>query len=204
MSLQLWNLAILGFTALILLATAIIYWKGTRHAARKSTWEATNEIYKEWYSDELNELRHYFYNEFLPLHRIKLIGKGMKDIKTVIPEDKERTRQLCYFFDRVGWLGAAGLIDVDYVLGPMQHSVRRVWMTMEPFIQKEREPGSAKLLDPVYQFGFEWLFKRSNKKHQAILAREKFQDPKLLSRKQRKILQTQIDSDEAEFRKNFL
>ena len=91
----------------------------------------------------------------------------MKEIKTVISEDKEGAGQLCYFFDRVGWLGAAGLIDIDYVLGPMQHSVRRVWMAMEPFIQNERKPESAKLLDPVYQFGFEWLFKRSDEKHQA-------------------------------------
>ncbi len=168
MSLELWNLVIIGFTALILLATAIIYWIGTKQAAIKSTWEATNAIYKEWYSDELIELRRYFYTEFLPLHMSKLTGKeGLKEIKTVISEDKEGAGQLCYFFDRVGWLGAAGLIDIDYVLGPMQHSVRRVWMAMEPFIQNERKPESAKLLDPVYQFGFEWLFKRSDEKHQA-------------------------------------
>lgn len=207
MLLQFWNTVILGFTALILLATAIIYWMGTKQAARKSTWEATHEIYKEWWSDELNELRRYFYEDFLPIYKSKknkLTGKGMKEIETLISEDKGRARRLCYFFGRVGWLGAAGLIDIDYVLGPMQHSVRRVWMAMEPYIQKEREPGSAKLLDPVYQFGFEWLFKRSNKKHQAKLVRKKFQKPKLLSRKQSKILQAQIDTDEARFRENFL
>ena len=195
------NPVIPWLTVLILLATAIIYWRGTKQAARKSTWEATNEIYKEWYSDELNELRRYFYEEFLPAHRSEPIGKGMKEI---VAEDKGRVRRLCYFFDRVGWLGAAGLINVDYVLGPMQHSVRRVWMAMEPLIQKEREPKSTKLLDPVYQFGFEWLFKRSNKKHQAKLVRKKFQNPTLLSRKERKILQVQIGSDEEKFRKKFL
>ena len=139
-TIQLWNVVISGFIALILLATAVIYWWGTKQAARKSTWEATHEIYKEWYSDELNELRRYFYEEFLPIYRSKLSGKGMKEIEMIISEDKGRVRRLCYFFDRVGWLGAAKLIDVDYVLGPMQHSVRRIWMVMEPFIQKEREP----------------------------------------------------------------
>jgi len=205
MSLELWNPVILGFTALILVETAIILWRGTKQAARKSTWEATNGIYIEWYCDELIELRRYFYTEFLPLHRSKLTGKeGLKEIETVISEDEGRARRLCYFFDRVGWLGAAELIDIDYVLGPMQHSVRRVWIAMEPFIQKERKPESAKLLDPVYQFGFEWLFKRSNETHQAKLVRNKFRNPKLLSRKQSKILQVQIDRDEAKFRKRFL
>lgn len=206
MSFQLLNVIILGFTASILLATGIIYWIGTKQAARKSTWEATHEIYKEWWGDELHRLRKYFYVEFLPTYvpryRYELIGKGMKEIDKIIGEDKGRIRRLCYFFDRVGWLGAAKLIDVDYVLGPMQHSLRRVWMVMEPFIQKERGPGSDHLLDPVYQFGFEWLFKRSNKKHLARLARKKFQNPKLLSRKQSKILQVQIDSDEAKFCEN--
>ena len=208
MSPQLWNLVILGFTALILLVTAIIYWMGTKQAARKSTWEATNEIYKEWWGDELHKLRKYFYKEFLrdymPCYRSELNGKGMKEIEKIISEDRGRIRRLCYFFDRVGWLGAAGLIDVDYVLGPMQHSLRRVWMAMEPLIQKEREPKSTKLLDPVYQFGFEWLFKRSNKKHQAKLVRKKFQNPTLLSRKQSKTLKAQIDRDEAKFREYFL
>ena len=201
-TIQLWNVGILAFTALVLLATAVIYWKGTKQAARKSTWEATHEIYKEWWSDELNGLRRYFYEEFLPIHRSKLTGKGMKEIETIISEDKGRVRRLCYFFDRVGWLGAAKLIDIDYVLGPMQHSVRRVWIVMEPLIQKGREAGPTKLFDPVYQLGFEWLFKRSNEKHQATLVREKFKNPKLLSRKQSSILQAQIDSDEAEFGKD--
>ena len=206
MLIQLWNVIILAFTALILLATAIIYWTGTKQATRKSTWEATHEIYKEWWGDELHRLRKYFYVEFLPVYvpkyRHALIGKGMKEINKIIREDEGRIIRLCHFFDRVGWLGAAKLVDVDYVLGPMQHSLRRVWMAMKPFIQKERESGSDHLFDPVYQFGFEWMFKRSNKKLLARLARKKFQNPKLLSRKQSKIMQVQIDSDEAKFREN--
>ena len=110
---------------------------------------------------------------------------------------------MCYFFDRVGWLGAAELINVDYVLGPMQHSVRRVWMAMESLIQKERKPESAEWLDPVYLLGFEWLFKRSDTKHQATLVKEKFQNPRLLSSEQGEVLRSQIDKDEMKFVKNF-
>jgi len=94
MPLQFWNTVILGFTALILFAIAIIYWMGTKQAARKSTWEATHEIYKEWWSDELNELRRYFYEDFLPIYKSKkneLTGKGMKEIETPFAKAKQNT-----------------------------------------------------------------------------------------------------------------
>lgn len=198
------NLIIMGFTVLILLVTAIIYWIGTNQAIRKSTREATHEIYKEWWGDELHSLRKYFYVKFLPIYlpkyRQALIGKGMKEIDKIIKEDEGKIRRLCYFFDRVGWLGAADLIDIDYVLGPMQYSLRRVWIVMEPFIKIERKYKSDHFFDPVYQFGFEWMFKRSNKKHLAKLTRKKFKNPKLLSRNQSNTMQSQIDNDEAIFR----
>lgn len=152
----------------------------TRHAQQIAIKETTDIIFKEWWSEELRELRRYFILEFIPNHRIRLIGKSMKEIDRVIPEDKGRTTKLCYFFDRVGWLGAAGLIDVDYVLGPMQHVMRRTWIVMEPLILIERELKSDKTFDPVFQFGFEWLFKRSSqqKKHQANLLRYRFLRPR--------------------------
>jgi len=197
-----WDFIVSGLTMLILFVTAIIYQRGTKQAARKSTWEATNEIYKEWYSDELAELRRYFYTEFLPSY-----GGSKSFNKEEGLKSKEKVKQLCYFFDRVGWLGAANLVDIDYVLGPMQYTVRRVWITTEEFIKEERkqerESKSDKLFDPVYQFGFEWLFKYSNKKHQAKLARDKFRNPKLLSQKQSRILQAQINDDEIKFREKF-
>jgi len=206
-SLNLCNVIILAFTALILLATAIIYWRGTKQAIRKSTWEATHKIYEEWWGEDLNRLRKYFYREFLqiymPKYENQLNGKGMKELDKIIIEDKGRIRLLCYFFDRIGWLGAAKLIDIDYVLGPMQHCLRRVWIVMRPFIQRERQSSPDHLLDPVYQFGFEWLFERSNKKQLASLVRKKFRNPKLLKREQSKELQEQIDKDENNFNTNF-
>ncbi|MGD0794374.1 MAG: hypothetical protein ABR958_02100 [Dehalococcoidales bacterium] len=191
-------------TGIVLLAAAIFAWKSYRQASKQATWEATNEIYKEWWGKKLRELRHYFYEVFLPKYKSelkgKLSGKGMKEIGELHPD----IRKLCYFFDRVGWLGAANLIDVGYVMGPMQHSVRRLWLIMEKNITREREFSTTKLLDSVYLSGFEWLFKRSEKKPQAKLIRSKFNNPRLLSRAQYKKMQNEIDEDEKGFHKDYL
>ena len=177
--------------------------QSNRQAQRTTIREATEVIFKEWWGEELRGLRRYFFLEFVPKHRAKLVGKGMKDIDRVIPEDKGRTRQLCYFFDRVGWLAAAGLIDVDYVLGPMQHSMRRAWIVMEPLIAKERIFQPNEQFDPVFQYGFEWLFRRSSqpKNHQAHLLGHRFLRPHIRTRQQILELRAQIDMDEANFRR---
>lgn len=175
----------------------------TRHAQQTTIKETTDVIFKEWWSEALRELRRHFILEFISNHRIKLIGKSMKEIDRIIPEDKGRTTRLCYFFDRVGWLGAAGLIDVDYVLGPMQHVMRRTWIVMEPLILIERELRSDKIFDPVFHFGFEWLFKHSSqpRKHQANLLRHRFLRPRIRTRAEVRNLKAQIDTDEANFRR---
>lgn len=183
----------------------IIYWMMRRDALKDSIRQATQQVYKEWWSDEMRDLRHYFYREFVPKHRKQLIGKCIKEIELIVADDHGRIRKLCYFFERVGWLGAAGLIDVDYILGPMQHCVRFVWLAMEPFILEERKPQNISQIDSshhsVYLSGFEWLYKRSNHKHQAILIREKFRKPRLRSWREIQELQEWIDIDEEKFRK---
>ena len=174
-----------------------------RHAQQSAIRESTDIIFKEWWSDELRELRRYFFLEFIPKHRAKLIGKSMKEISQVVPEDNGRTTRLCYFFDRVGWLGAAGLIEVDYVLGPMQHMVRRTWIVMEPLIMEGRELRPSKDFDPVFQYGFEWLFKRScqPKKHQAFLLGYRFHAPRIRTDTEISNLKAMIDADENDFQR---
>ncbi len=111
-------------------------------------------------------------------------------------------QQGCAFFDRIGWLGAAGFLEVDYVLGPMQHVMRRTWIVMEPLIQREREFTLDKTaFDPVFQYGFEWLFKRSSEtqKHQAYLLRTQFLSPHIHTRKEIETLKEYINTDEANF-----
>ena len=44
----------------------IIYWMMRRDAVKDSIREATQQVYREWWSDELRDLRHYFYREFVP------------------------------------------------------------------------------------------------------------------------------------------
>lgn len=197
-----WQTIVSIISAIIALFAVLLSLVSIRLAKRVATKEATDLIFRDWWSNELRELRKYFFYDFLPNHRAKLIGKGMKEIDRIILEDDGRTTRLCYFFDRVGWLGAAGLIDVDYVLGPMQHAMRRTWIVMEPLIAKERELQANKMLDPVFQYGFEWLFRRSSRasKHQANLLRYRFLRPCIRSRKERCNLKMQIDNDEKNFR----
>jgi hypothetical protein len=182
----------------------VIYWMMRRDAVKDSIREATQQVYKEWWGDELRDLRHYFYREFIPKYRQQLIGKSIREIELTVNDDRGRIRKLCYFFERVGWLGAAGLIDVDYIMGPMQHCVRFVWLALEPFIMEERKPQNLPLLDSshhsVYLSGFEWLYKRSTHKHQAVLIREKFRKPRLRSWQEILALKDCIDSDEEKFR----
>ena len=190
---------------IILISMAVIYWMIRRDALKNAIREATQQVYKEWWSDELRDLRQYFYREFLHKHRRELKGKNIKEIESSIIEDRGRIRKLCYFFERVGWLGAAGLIDVDYILGPMQHCVRFVWLAMEPFILEERHPQNLEHVDAVhhsvYLSGFEWLYKRSCRKHQADLIRTKFRRPRLRSRIEINALKDWIEIDEAKYRK---
>jgi hypothetical protein len=189
----------------VLLLTALIFWSMRDDAAKKINREATEHIYREWWGDELRELRRFFYHEFVPKYRPKLLGKCIKEIEATVPaDDRLKVRKLLYFFERVGWLGAAGLIEVDYVLGPMQHCLRFVWLAMEPFIREERHPQHLEHADSshhsVYMSGFEWLYKRSCQIHQADLIHGKFRKPRLRSSEEIKALREWIDNDEARFR----
>jgi hypothetical protein len=198
------NELILCIGLIISFATAIFSLMRNRQAIKKATWEATNEIYKEWWSDELKELRQSFYEKLTLIYDKSIPIKELKEMESMFPDDFSKIRKLCYFFDRVGWLGAAKLIDIDYILAPMQHSVRRVWMTMEPFIQNERIPSPNKLLDPVYLSGFEWLFKHTEENPQAELINNKFNNPKLLSDKEYRDMQNEIFEDEKRFCEKYL
>lgn len=192
-------------TIVMLFSTAIVYWMIRRDGAIKAHRDATQQIYMEWWSDEMNSLRRYFFREFLPLHRNELLGRSIREIEYIVENDKGRVRKLCYFFERVGWLGAAGLIDVDYILGPMQHVVRIVWIAMEPFIIEERNINHIESAHhSVYLSGFEWLYKRSGKKHQAVLIRTQFSKPRLRSWQEIETLKRLIDEDEKKFRKELI
>jgi hypothetical protein len=188
-------------STLVALFALWLSWDSNRRGQRSLIRESTEIIFKEWWSEEIHSLRRYFYEDFIPNHRYKLVEKSIKDIEVVVPEDKGRTRQLCYFFDKVGWLGAAGLIDVDYILGPMQHYLRRTWIVMEPLILKARIYEEGKPFDPVYQWGFEWLYLRSDQpeKHQAKLLSRGFSKPSILTKKEIFELIEHINVDEKNF-----
>lgn len=197
---------VIGIASTIIAISAIIisiisYRREQRTAIR----EATEVIYREWWSEDLHSLRRYFHEEFLPKHMGKLLDKSIKDIEIVVPEDKSRVRQYCYFFDKVGWLGAAGLIDVDYIMAPMQHYLRRTWIAMKPLITRSRVFTNERPYDPVYQWGFEWLYLRSNQKikHQARILKRIFTKPSILEKREYVQLMKFIDKDEENY-KDFL
>ena len=173
-----------------------------RQRQKEARREATDRIFEEWWSPHFADLRKYFFQEFVPKYRISLNRKGMKRIADEISEDRGQSQKLCFFFDKVGWLGAAGLIDVDYVLGPMQQAMRRCWIVMEPLIRHEREIGSEGRPDPVYQFGFEWLYERSSKPryHLSELVKRRFSKPKIRSKQEIQAIRNQIEKDERTFR----
>jgi len=169
----------------------------------KSAKEATDAVFAEWFGEDMRNLRKYFFTKFLP-NQWKMIcnsSKGLKNVDADLNQGEDNLTKLCFFFDKVGWLGASGLIDVDYVLGPMQHTMRRVWLAMALLIENEREKRVPDNCDPVYQFGFEWLFRRSERrgKHQAYILRRHFAHPRILSKKESKCLRNVINTEEQNY-----
>lgn len=170
-------------------------WQGHRLSQRFGIKETADRIFTEWWSQEMRELRLYFMLEFVPTHRSKVLGLKLTQIQHTLPEDKGRMIRLCYFFDRIGWLASAGLIDVDYVLGPMQHVLRRLYFATESFLHEDQKA------NPLYYHGFVWLFERSNRKgkDQASLISKRFVRPRTLGRKETTSLRNHLRTEEELF-----
>ena len=168
---------------------------------RANALQVTEALFAKWWGKDMQELRRYFYQEFVPMHYAKVNGISLKNVAEVVPSDEERLLRLTGFFDEVGWLGAADLIDVDYVLGPMQHAMRRVWLATEDLVRNARISQAGLLLDPVFRLGFEWLFRRSEMPGggQADHLAAKFQSPNLFTEADIVELRRKIADDEQEF-----
>ena len=164
-------------TALAALAEGAVAWfiyLELKHGRRSEVISATNDLYQEWWSGEMRDHRTAL-KRFIDSDRADRMSKKhtMKDVNHNETIEAEKTGskgsvvKLVHFFDRVGWLGAAELIDVDYVLGPMEHIMRRTWVTMADFMTTERDSRQQKgdRLDPVYNYGFEWLYRYSCEKN---------------------------------------
>jgi hypothetical protein len=190
-------------TLVVLIAHLRMLGKQTRTQQKTIISDNTKEIFREWWSDDFRKLREYFFYEFIPDNLQKVSGHSLKDLDKLI-DDQGRTTRLCFFFDRIGWLGAAGLIDVDYVLGPMQHTMRKIWFVTEPLILEARH--TTVPYDPVYQYGFEWLFARSEQQgqHQADLLMRRFSNPRIIDKTQAKLLDKQIQGDDDDFRSQLM
>ena len=205
--------------------------RANENARQVATRDATERIFRRWWGldpgypeSEQDEndgirrdipgLRKYFYVQFIGWYRkhsSSLDGIRLKDFSEFVEsskpslKDRGRLANLTFFFDEVGWLGAAGLIDVNYVLGPMQHVLRRVWWISKPWIELDREGESGYWLDPVRHFGIEWLYQQSVITPQIDLVEQRFQDLPALSHavvgkeSKNKELRKRLAEDEAKF-----
>jgi hypothetical protein len=185
-----------GITLTSLIVAGVVY----RLARRTEAREATTTLMTEWWGEELRDLRRYYRTEFSRNAAVLVCGPdgealSFREMEDSWPADRGRLRTLCFFFDRVGWLGAAGLVDVDYILAAFQHYVKDVWSKVEPLVTQERTPENN---NPVFLCGFEWLHKRSDLsgKDQAHLIRSKFRRPRLISRMEETTWRARIEESE--------
>jgi hypothetical protein len=197
--------AVLGIEGIIAVLHLVQAQSDSQEEQRQNLKEATDAIFREWWERDMDEARSYFFQEFLAKHWAQLHGVGLKEVQQKIKDDR-KVSKLTGFFDRVGWLGEADLIDVDFVLGPMQHVMRRVWFVTEALIMKEREPGRPERLDPVYRRGFQWLIRRSEQEgmHQTdLLARHcRKSDLTPQEKEELKALRRAIEEDERRFKED--
>jgi hypothetical protein len=155
---------LVGVVALGGIAGILIYSAQRRRNIR----DATGSVFEEWWGDELSQVRVFFFEEFcfLPLVRngtqvpFRCLMRAL-DADYATKGMSTRIRTLCSFFDKVGWLAAAALIDVDDVLGPMQETVRLVWRVLGTSVVAGREEPPRADTGPVLFYGMEWLYKRS-------------------------------------------
>ncbi len=193
----------LGF---FLIAFALLLqYKQYRDARAVTIREATWTVFEKWWGKELADLREYFYY-FIEHHSDELRALrekgdiGLGQVKDHFPKDQGRLRDLTYFFDQVGWLGAHGLIEVDYILGPMQHVMRRVWWATDFLIKNQRKLSEDRWLDPVRHWGLQWLFERSEAKSQIKLLKKRFPKLSLLSDAHLQVMEKNIRDDENRFK----
>jgi hypothetical protein len=73
---------------------------------------------------------------------------------------------------------------------------------MEELIMEERKNKGAGKYDPIFCYGFQWLYKRSDKTHQASLLK-KFSDPAIFKKEDIDKLKNEIDADEKAYREMF-
>lgn len=155
---------LVGVVALGGIAGILIYSAQRRRNIR----DATGSVFEEWWGEELGQIRVFFFEEFCFL---PLIHSGpevpFRCVMRALDADYATKgmatpiRRLCSFFDKVGWLAAAALIDVDDVLGPMQETVRLVWRVLGASIVASRDEPPRADTGPVLFYGLEWLYKRS-------------------------------------------
>jgi hypothetical protein len=164
----------------------------SRNLHRAATAETMDRMYQKWWvtlADSKNCLEE---ARGLPTEaELRRNGVGLAGVLSALDANQASgIFEVLAFFDEIGWLCAAQLVDADRLLPPMQHVVRICWRVFGEAILNERGRAQTKVAhdkatrlhwSPLYFQGFEWLYKRTQRpsKSQARLIKTAFVNPSL-------------------------
>ena len=124
--------------------------RSARRAKIKNNSEETQKAYAEWFGMDFYRLRRSYE---IAISKVKNNDewKTKKLEEMVQGKDLESIKEVHYFFDRIGWLSNAGLIDTNFILCPMKLWVVNTWIDLKPIIYQKRST------DPIHGLGHEQL-----------------------------------------------
>jgi hypothetical protein len=173
-----------GIGTVISAILTFVYVRLTRGLHRAATAEATARVFDEWWSEPFARARQHLRTvRGVPADGSMRFQTVLQDVLT--KDESDSVRMLCGFFDRLGWLCAGGLVSADVLLPPMQHMSRYLWLVFGSSIQASREALPTEVnaetisWSPLLYDGVEWLYRRSERRHQSVLLYRAFLRPGL-------------------------
>lgn len=144
--------ALFTFTLAILVPLAVSITYGhlnTRTAVRSLAEPALLELLTEFRKDDFKSANSFVWHD---LQRL------VPDLENGIPDQHyERVRSVMHFYDHLGLVVKAGIIDDKYVIAFMGGSTCKTWRVLEPYIKSRR----ARSSNQHYQAFFEDLAARA-------------------------------------------
>ncbi len=135
------------------LIATVVTWRVTTKTRVERT---VDSLTREWWDvGSLQRAIEQFYSSYLQEYKKGVRPKTMTEVWDNGYCDVVKLAQ---YFDRVGWLAASKLVNPALVLGPMSHTIRRLWFVLEEPIRGQRTIGWGGYHDEVYHLGLEWLF----------------------------------------------
>lgn len=121
--------------AVAVAAVAIAIWQvraNSRSAERSHTLPIVSEVYREFRSLEFRNSMSYLITS-VPKPR------GEEGFRSLPRKWQEHAYRVCYLFDYLGTLVSFGIVREELAVSLWGTWAMRIWLTIEPFIKKERE-----------------------------------------------------------------